>query len=63
MAKTKKKPKPKLEPEPETCPHCGAPMGVDDKLLFCPRCSREGCLECMPCGRNCTCPECEEGLD
>lgn len=27
--------------------------------LTCPTCGREGCGECMPAGRGCECPECE----
>lgn len=26
----------------------------------CPGCLLEGCHECMPDGRGCSCPECEE---
>jgi hypothetical protein len=28
--------------------------------LVCPECGRQGCFECMPAGRSCICPECEE---
>jgi hypothetical protein len=56
------------KPEPETCPNCGAVRSDEEvKLaktrgnLVCPECSRDGCFTCMPAGRNCICPECEEG--
>lgn len=53
----------------ETCPYCGAPVGDDEgdyrtanaNRLVCPKCSRDGCPKCMPAGRGCMCPECEEG--
>ena len=45
------------------CPYCGRAVKEAD-ILECPRCNREGCCEslggCMPAGRNCICPECEE---
>ena len=57
--------------EGEKCHHCGAVQHqseADKKngdppgfLLTCPGCYREGCEECMPAGRGCVCPECEEG--
>lgn len=53
--KRKKKP----EPEPETCPYCGTTMATDEKVLSCPWCLREGCNNCMPAGRGCLCPNCE----
>jgi DNA-directed RNA polymerase II subunit RPB2 len=28
--------------------------------LECPSCGKEGCDECMPAGRGCPCPECED---
>lgn len=57
-----------------TCPHCGRvielepeeaeggnyPEDFGDYYLQCPECYREGCSECMPMGRGCMCPECEE---
>lgn len=46
--------------ETERCPYCGAETAV---IYECPKCYREGCIACMPCGRNCTCPECEEAED
>jgi len=55
------------------CPHCdkkqnGDPDASPDDYpedfggyaLICPLCAREGCEECMPCGRGCMCPECED---
>ncbi len=54
--------------EPECCEFCGATLdeealGLQAKFgrLHCPGCGREGCYECMPSGRGCICPECEEG--
>ena len=50
----------------ETCPYCGATKPDDDEpwyALECPTCLRDGCHECMPMGRGCECPECEEGWD
>ena len=48
-----------------TCCHCGFTVEPDDPepyvyLLECPGCGREGCGECIPCGRGCLCPECED---
>ena len=47
--------------ENNTCGECGY---RDDKepsyLLECPSCGKLGCDECMPAGRGCACPECEE---
>jgi len=31
--------------------------------LQCPGCDRPGCDYCMPAGRHCLCPACEEGWD
>lgn len=52
----------------ERCPHCEEPrsdeeLSLQDKYgpLICPRCEREGCYQCMPAGRGCMCPECEQG--
>lgn len=60
--------------EGTTCPFCGREIELEkeeresgsypddfgDYYLECPGCGREGCSECMPCGRGCLCPECEE---
>jgi uncharacterized protein with PIN domain len=57
-----------------TCPYCGRVLELDPKerevtdypedfgdfYYECPECGREGCSECMPCGRGVVCPECEE---
>ena len=50
-----------------SCSHCGAKLDAEDLELLarhgpvtCPRCSREGCNECMPFGRGVICPGCEE---
>jgi hypothetical protein len=58
------------KPEPETCPHCGEVRDAEELglqktwgPLVCPKCEREGCFECMPMGRGCKCPECEDGED
>lgn len=52
----------------DRCPFCGVKrsdeeMGLAAKHghLQCPSCSRDGCFECMPSGRGCACPECEQG--
>ena len=46
------------------CPYCGEMVDEKD-IIECPGCGREGCCTeeggCMPAGRNCTCPQCEEG--
>ena len=52
--------------ETETCDYCGAELNKenlppDGRRMMCPGCGREGCLSCMPGGKSCTCPECEEG--
>jgi hypothetical protein len=54
----------------ETCEGCGLVQKqteVDKKngdpagfVLECPLCCRPGCDECMPAGRGCPCPECED---
>jgi len=59
--------------EGETCPHCGAVQHQSEAdkengdppgyLLTCPQCYREGCEECMPSGRGCICPDCEDEND
>lgn len=54
------------------CPFCDNVVREED-IVQCPRCEREGCAwmpgsveypdgepGCMPAGRNCLCPECEE---
>jgi hypothetical protein len=52
--------------EGEKCLHCGKEQhqGSEDSvagyLLECPECYRPGCEECMPMGRGCKCPECED---
>lgn len=68
MAKKKKK----LEASPGfpvweggKCGHCGhqADMDGDEPFSYrlnCPECYRDGCEECMPFGRGCRCPECED---
>ena len=49
------------------CGHCNNVAGdVKDEnnlpyRLQCPTCYRDGCETCMPAGRGCECPECEEG--
>ena len=52
------------------CGFCGNKLDDEDRELIrkhghleCPGCLREGCHECMPSGRNCYCPECEEKGD
>lgn len=64
-------PEPKAPPDEKVnCGFCGDLVKKCD-LLICPTCEREGCCTeteqggCMPCGRHCMCPECEEdeGLD
>jgi len=51
----------------ETCPYCSEKLDSEDQKLFskygpleCPECGREGCSQCMPMGRDCMCPECEQ---
>ncbi len=56
----------------ETCPYCGErvrleedekadyPKDFGDYWYEFPTCYRDGCTACMPCGRGCECPECEE---
>lgn len=55
---------------PKLCDTCDVPHDEEYTeiiatfgLLICPQCEREGCPECMPSGRGCLCPECEEGAD
>lgn len=48
------------------CGACGHDASNDpngEKYLYklqCPSCDKEGCDGCMPAGRGCECPECEE---
>jgi hypothetical protein len=46
----------------DICSHCGAENQDEDPhyRFECPECEREGCSYCMPMGRGCACPECEE---
>lgn len=48
----------------DRCGYCDfAGPDVESGLLMflvCPGCSREGCGECMPAGRGCRCPECDD---
>ena len=46
----------------ETCPRCGEPYDpVEDKLVMCPECGREGSTACCnPAGVGCVCLECED---
>lgn len=44
----------------DRCEHCGT-IGDGMYILVCPECEREGCQDCMPAGRDCVCPQCEEG--
>ncbi len=41
----------------------GYPPDFGGYALECPTCHRQGCKDCMPSGRGCKCPECEEGND
>lgn len=49
--------------EDRKCDYCGYVDTTDEPAyrLQCPSCDREGCEECMPAGRGCVCPECENG--
>lgn len=48
------------------CGACGHDASNDpngERYLYkltCPTCEKEGCDECIPAGRGCECPECEE---
>ncbi len=48
------------------CGHCEQTCGsIEDEddlpyRLRCPTCYRDGCEMCMPLGRGCECPDCEE---
>ena len=44
----------------EECPYCGEAV---NEILCCPECGRDGCWNCMPAGKGCICPECEEKKD
>jgi hypothetical protein len=44
----------------DTCPYCGTAITEENPAMRCPQCGRDGCLECMPAGVGCICPECEE---
>ena len=41
------------------CGYCHV-KSEDMYVLTCHDCQREGCPECMPAGRGCICPQCEE---
>jgi len=46
-----------------TCGHDGSNDPNGENYLYkltCPDCGREGCDECIPSGRGCPCPECED---
>ena len=45
----------------DKCLYCGALDDAENQTLHCPQCGRDGCLDCMPAGVGCPCPECEEG--
>lgn len=52
------------------CPHCDWVYDAEwlavlrkHGPLVCPGCGRDGCPQCMPDGRGCLCPACEEGRD
>jgi hypothetical protein len=53
---------PENDESKEQCPFCGEECKESD-LLTCPFCAREGCESCMPAGKNCSCPECEDEED
>lgn len=38
----------------------GLPDDFGGFRLECPECYRPGCEQCMPAGRGCICPDCEE---
>lgn len=48
----------------DPCAYCGEsrPEGDTDPWYRyeCPTCLRDGCPDCMPGGRGCECPDCEE---
>ena len=43
----------------ESCPYCGERV-LTKEVIDCPECGRWGCPECMPAGRGCICPDCED---
>lgn len=44
-----------------TCGYCGHKEDEEPPFyLICPVCEREGCDDCMPMGRGCACPDCED---
>lgn len=48
------------------CAGCGKKEDEDGNQLMaflCPECYSPGCDECMPSGRNCLCPSCEEEMN
>ena len=57
--------------EDGVCGYCGykeTEKDPDDGILLayhlvCPRCYRDGCEECMPLGRGCICPDCEDAVE
>ena len=72
MAKNKKHGPTKLKPIIQgkkfkewdgKCGYCGKFNDSEEDphyILECPSCGRDGCGQCMPAGRGCDCPECEE---
>lgn len=57
-----------LKVDDVTCPNCEFKFVGDEATFFvlkgfylCPGCERFGCDNCLPGGRGCLCPECEEG--
>ena len=47
----------------DECAGCGATEGDEPLMaLQCPNCGEPGCGICMPVGRGCPCPGCEETL-
>jgi len=61
------KPNPRFPIWPNAkCGHCGHDASKDPEdpyhyKLTCPTCFRDGCGGRMPMGRDCECPECENG--
>jgi hypothetical protein len=63
--------KPRPKSDGGDCASCGAcAADIEDykegELLTafsCLVCEEPGCEECMPCGRGCPCPSCEEAED
>lgn len=45
--------------EKTQCPSCGEEC-TSEELHECPGCDRPGCDYCMPLGKDCPCPECED---